>query len=63
MRHRGDEVGGGVIRGILSRSVPSRPSVGLARLFQSDGFASIAEAVGTAQGRAPERRPNSLMVP
>jgi dihydroorotate dehydrogenase len=36
---------------------------GLAVLLRSDGFASIAEAVGTAQGAAPVTRPGSLVVP
>jgi dihydroorotate dehydrogenase len=36
---------------------------GLADLLRSDGFDSITEAVGTAQGAAPVRRPDSLVVP
>jgi hypothetical protein len=32
-------------------------------LLRSDGFASIAKAVGTAQGAAPLTRPGSLVVP
>jgi dihydroorotate dehydrogenase len=36
---------------------------GLAMLLRSDGFASIAEAVGTAQAVAPVTRPGSLVVP
>jgi dihydroorotate dehydrogenase len=36
---------------------------GLADLLRSDGFVSIAEAVGTAQGAAPVTRPGSLVVP
>jgi dihydroorotate dehydrogenase len=36
---------------------------GLAVLLRSDGFGSIAEAVGTAQGAAPVTRPGSLVVP
>ncbi|HYP35952.1 MAG TPA: dihydroorotate dehydrogenase (quinone), partial [Stellaceae bacterium] len=35
---------------------------GLATLLRSDGFASIAEAVGTAQGAPSVRRPGSLVV-
>ena len=36
---------------------------GLASLLKSDGFASIAEAVGTAQGAPSVRRSGSLVVP
>ena len=36
---------------------------GLAVLLRRDGFASIAEAVGTAQGAAPVTRAGSVVVP
>jgi dihydroorotate dehydrogenase len=36
---------------------------GLANLLRRDGFVSITEAVGTAQGAASVRRPGSLVVP
>jgi dihydroorotate dehydrogenase len=36
---------------------------GLAGLLERDGFGSIAEAVGSAQGEAPPRQPSSLVVP
>jgi dihydroorotate dehydrogenase len=36
---------------------------GLAGLLGRDGFGSIAEAVGSAQGEAPLRKPSSLVVP
>ena len=44
-------------------SLVSQIKAGLADLLRSDGFRSISEAVGTAQGAAPVRRPGSLVVP
>ena len=47
----------------LGPDLVNQIKTGLAVLLRSDGFASIAEAVGTAQGAVPVRRPDSLVVP
>jgi dihydroorotate dehydrogenase len=47
----------------LGPDLVNQIKTGLAVLLRSDGFASITEAVGTAQGAAPVTRPGSLVVP
>jgi dihydroorotate dehydrogenase len=47
----------------LGPDLVNQIKTGLAVLLRSDGFASIAEAVGTAQGAARVTRPGSLVVP
>ena len=47
----------------LGPDLVNQIKTGLAVLLRSDGFASIAEAVGIAQRAAPVARPGSLVVP